>query len=541
MAACCVSGCKNRYNVNSSVKFYRIPTGSRPYQANRRRLWLQAIQQANGDSEELKDHARICGAHFISGELSMDLNMPDYVPSVFTCTKQSQRQSPKTKVKRVYHRRQRLHRSAKTKAKDKMTPPGADSPEDLQPSGSMETESELLKETLASSTPLELKEEEILTTGAESETETKTVQLQTTSSLRKTLLSVKTPAGVLQLDIRNPIVLLKRLVLPAGGYHCEQTVTNISQLTEHEQQHEEQQPFMCDTCGKCVTGQADFTHHQLVHTEECESDLPDRTEESTFPCNMCDRTFPTSHHLKRHKLLHVKDGRKCLQCGTLFCRRHNHVVYLPQPECKAESDEDFTITEQQDLGNDSISENDSPDEQEPSQTAEMADDVQSLPTVTPLVTSSASSSPPVPEFLHKTHQASAPVSYTRPLSKIFAPVSQKPPPMPHPPSQKHSYSMKSDPLFYLSPVPKYPPVFVRPHQPENVELPPSLNMFSPQYLTSALFEVKRNYEYILSRPRKSLIKNIVKKEEVKPLIFSDVQSVTQEKKERVAYDLEIVL
>uniref|UniRef100_A0A8C2XD16 C2H2-type domain-containing protein n=1 Tax=Cyclopterus lumpus TaxID=8103 RepID=A0A8C2XD16_CYCLU len=40
----------------------------------------------------------------------------------------------------------------------------------------------------------------------------------------------------------------------------------------------------------------------------------------SFPCNMCDQSFTTSGNLKRHKLLHVKDGRKCPECGVLFCQ-----------------------------------------------------------------------------------------------------------------------------------------------------------------------------------------------------------------------------
>lgn len=69
MSACCVPGCKNRHSSASKLKFYRIPTGHRPFQANRRRLWLEAIRRATGSTEELKGNARICGAHFVSGKI----------------------------------------------------------------------------------------------------------------------------------------------------------------------------------------------------------------------------------------------------------------------------------------------------------------------------------------------------------------------------------------------------------------------------------------------------------------------------------------
>lgn len=74
MSACCVSGCRNRHSSTSKLKFYRIPSGYRPFQANRRRLWLQAIQQVNGSTEEVRGNARICGAHFISGTINSPLS-----------------------------------------------------------------------------------------------------------------------------------------------------------------------------------------------------------------------------------------------------------------------------------------------------------------------------------------------------------------------------------------------------------------------------------------------------------------------------------
>lgn len=75
MSACCVPGCKNRHCSTSKLKFYRIPSGYRPFQANRRRLWLQAIKQVDGSAEEVKSNARICGAHFISGMKTSPLSM----------------------------------------------------------------------------------------------------------------------------------------------------------------------------------------------------------------------------------------------------------------------------------------------------------------------------------------------------------------------------------------------------------------------------------------------------------------------------------
>uniref|UniRef100_A0A3P9N353 THAP-type domain-containing protein n=1 Tax=Poecilia reticulata TaxID=8081 RepID=A0A3P9N353_POERE len=65
MPNCCVTGCHNRYYPGSTIRFYRVPSGNRQFQVQRRRLWIEAIQQANGGSE-IRADARICGVHFIS-------------------------------------------------------------------------------------------------------------------------------------------------------------------------------------------------------------------------------------------------------------------------------------------------------------------------------------------------------------------------------------------------------------------------------------------------------------------------------------------
>ncbi|KAK1897606.1 Reticulocyte-binding protein 2 like a [Dissostichus eleginoides] len=75
MSGCCVYGCTNRYSTGG-LKFYRIPRGPRPFQSNRRRLWLQAIKRVDWNEDIIKN-ARVCSAHFISGEASLDSSSPD--------------------------------------------------------------------------------------------------------------------------------------------------------------------------------------------------------------------------------------------------------------------------------------------------------------------------------------------------------------------------------------------------------------------------------------------------------------------------------
>ncbi len=73
MPTCCVVDCENR--TSSGVKFFRIPAGSHPFQKNRRHLWLQAIKRADWENATIKE-ARVCSAHFISGNLKSSFIIP---------------------------------------------------------------------------------------------------------------------------------------------------------------------------------------------------------------------------------------------------------------------------------------------------------------------------------------------------------------------------------------------------------------------------------------------------------------------------------
>ncbi|CAK6963866.1 zinc finger protein 271-like isoform X1 [Scomber scombrus] len=492
--------------------YYRIPSGSRPFQANRRRLWVKIIKRVNGGAEELHGNARVCGAHFISGEASMDHDSPDFVPSVFACTTpKKQSPSPKKRVRgreMFYGLKKRLRRCQTADVETEETPSEGGTSEDLD--SSMGT----TEEVETPSTPPVSKERETSTT------EAKTLQL--TPSPKKTSPSFKLPAGLPKLCNMNPFVLLKPLIMPLSEYQCEQCndkFTSVSQLTEHKQQHEEEKSVPCEICGTSFSSQALFTEHQCVHAEK-----------PSFACNMCHRTFYSNHNLKRHKLLHVRDGRKCSKCGVLFCRRHNHILFVPQAEPTTESEQDCSIVETENL----MPENDVLEKVEPSQTDDVADDAQSSQTVATTTTTTTS------EPLPKNYKTSPPVLPTNILTEVPFPMLIKP--------FRSSLPLlpRSTSFQFKPPVPPdYPAVFIQPHLPQHPELPYSLRVFSPQCLTSALLEVKRNYKYICNKEVKAKEKEMVhvKVEQSETPLISPVKQRSREKvkKERTAYDLEIVL
>ncbi len=65
--SCCAVGCQNRYATTDDIHYYRIPSTKTPLEAERRRRWLQAIRRTDWTDEIIRN-ARLCSAHFISGE-----------------------------------------------------------------------------------------------------------------------------------------------------------------------------------------------------------------------------------------------------------------------------------------------------------------------------------------------------------------------------------------------------------------------------------------------------------------------------------------
>ena len=62
---CVVFGCTNRAGKTVGVGFYRFPANP-----NRRELWEKAVARKDWKA---KDHSRLCGHHFIHGELCFAL------------------------------------------------------------------------------------------------------------------------------------------------------------------------------------------------------------------------------------------------------------------------------------------------------------------------------------------------------------------------------------------------------------------------------------------------------------------------------------
>ncbi|KAM4570508.1 uncharacterized protein V3H82_010287 isoform 2-T2 [Fundulus diaphanus] len=574
MPCCCVDGCSNRYSPSSTIKFYRIPSGRRQFQIHRRRLWVEAIQKANGAILPGGANLRICGDHFISGEASTDPDRPNFVPTLFRSTKSHQSPGTKTKwtsghqnicLQKEYVETGTTGRgqdaetekstlreegtteksttiieegtteksttiieegtteksttireegtteksttvSEDAETKTSPTQPASESPSDHESSALKETEEEPLPEMQTSLCSSVSKEEAAEDKNindkdqgvTKSETEDEKNNPENKSSLNVPPSPQKPLGGTLKVHKINPVVLLKPLIVPPGAYHVK-----LSSLTHTAVSHKEQ-PEETDSSETSVTESCSVTRDQPF-----------------FPCNLCDRTFTTSHYLKRHKLLHVRDVRKCLRCGALFCRRHNHVLFQTRAEPLPESEEDSSGSEEE-LPDNRVN----TEKEKTSEVTEMNGSTLRTWTETP------PDCPAVPN---------APLLKTAPLIDIRKPllVSVKPSAVPSPPPPILRFPNNQEALFQLKPL-LSSPTLIKANLPQPPQLPSSLKIFSAQHLTSALLDVQRNYEYILSKPKNKVVK--FKEEPDEQVNICPVQPpVKRVKLEKIAYDLEVVI
>ncbi|KAK7878450.1 hypothetical protein WMY93_030987 [Mugilogobius chulae] len=278
MADCCIVGCDNKAEKRGGLKFYRLPTArsSRPFNVKRRRLWLEAIEKVNGTTEGLSsDDAQICSAHFVSGQISLDVSDQDFVPSVFPKehTSKSRRQTlrprsgvlvetPKVTLKKKVQRKQKPTCTMKLIC---------------------------LKTTIVN--PWRSNEEEIIIENEAIFNEEEKTQQPCSQNEDVLIKKRQLNHRVVNFDVRSVTAI------PTTS-----DFLNTNDFTSQEWSDDEDETLL--------------TVSDFVVKSEC-IDKPITVEEPTFQCNMCNRSFPTTHTLKRHKLLHVRDARKCTQCAPV--------------------------------------------------------------------------------------------------------------------------------------------------------------------------------------------------------------------------------
>ncbi|KAG8521432.1 Zinc finger protein 473, partial [Galemys pyrenaicus] len=134
-----------------------------------------------------------------------------------------------------------------------------------------------------------------------------------------------------------------------GCPECKETFGRREHLAQHQKSHSVEAPFECRECGERFVCRSTLTCHQSAHAREQRGDgsgdilswTPGqrerpRTEEKSFKCKKCEKTFSCRKYLRQHERIHSRVQPECWQCGgasgqstQLAC--HQRVHTRPRP------------------------------------------------------------------------------------------------------------------------------------------------------------------------------------------------------------------
>ncbi|KAE8281076.1 hypothetical protein D5F01_LYC21658 [Larimichthys crocea] len=332
--SCCATGCRNRYANAEGLHFYRIPSAVTPFDAERRRLWLEAINREDWTDEfssyDAIRNARICSAHFVSGKSSLDPESPDFVPTLFW-------QSERKKTPKKRDRKKKKVTAAVEPTTDSQQQPDSQMwlftnahsvPEDLLPS----LQQYGIKVEQIEDYP-QIKEEQVdqcISPDVEADTsnsaEVRLPKSEPTSdcelfpSYASVTVTLNEDDEDGESDGSSPpphqshsVEVFVELEQPPRDEKscrfCGKRFKRDSFLIRHvERSHKGQKAFKCLKCNK----EFDQRNHLILHVRI-------HTGEKPFSCDFCDKTF--SQNSSRIVHMRVHTGEKpyyCAKCGKSF-------------------------------------------------------------------------------------------------------------------------------------------------------------------------------------------------------------------------------
>uniref|UniRef100_A0A4W5P162 Uncharacterized protein n=1 Tax=Hucho hucho TaxID=62062 RepID=A0A4W5P162_9TELE len=308
MRNCCAVNCANR--GGQGWRFFTIPRGSHPFQKNRRRLWLQAIKRVDWGPDGLRGDYSLCGAHFISGEPSMDYNSPDFVPSVFPQGKQT-RNSRKTRCSKAQSNGSAVAMASPDTEVDVVP----DCSEDY--SGVLKEEKE--EDTWECPQPGKLgpdcNHSDLSKPDPKIEDESQTLELTVKIKGEEEEETYDTECGKTSLATRNQLTSTGE-----KSYHCsdcEKSFSQHSNLKQHQRTHTGEKSHSCSDCGKRFSHKGSLVYHQRIHTGE-----------KPYSCSDCGKSFSQKGSLLYHQRIHT--GEKpysCSDCGKSFRQKGSMVQH----------------------------------------------------------------------------------------------------------------------------------------------------------------------------------------------------------------------
>lgn len=98
---------------------------------------------------------------------------------------------------------------------------------------------------------------------------------------------------------------------------CCESFNVYNQLYRHKQKmHEEVEKYVCNVCGKSLTGASALKNHIMLYHSETPPSI-------SCPMAGCTKICVTTKQLQNHIKTHNGDKEICPECGLLVANKHN--------------------------------------------------------------------------------------------------------------------------------------------------------------------------------------------------------------------------